>query len=123
MMDIDDFKQINDAYGHFFGDTCLKHIAQVFEKNTREGDWVSRWGGDEFVGAFWREDDDHVDIEHRMKAALERSPIKAPDGRPITLLLSSAFHEVDSTVNLQELLQLIDPKLTEPRLQKYSATN
>jgi diguanylate cyclase (GGDEF)-like protein len=48
-MDLDDFKQINDRYGHDVGDTVLQTIARRLQDNTREDDTVSRHGGDEFL--------------------------------------------------------------------------
>jgi len=47
--DIDDFKQINDNYGHNIGDIVLKDIAGIFRKCTRLTDFVGRWGGEEFM--------------------------------------------------------------------------
>ncbi len=48
MMDIDDFKGINDNYGHDTGDQALKLVADVLRENTRRMDAPGRWGGDEF---------------------------------------------------------------------------
>jgi diguanylate cyclase (GGDEF)-like protein len=52
ILDLDDFKSINDAQGHMVGDAVLRHIAQILEKITRPSDVVCRFGGDEFVLIF-----------------------------------------------------------------------
>ena len=49
MIDLDGFKQINDTYGHVVGDELLRHFAQELKQNSRAGELVGRWGGDEFV--------------------------------------------------------------------------
>jgi len=48
-MDIDDFKNVNDQFGHSTGDLTLIHIAKVVTENIRDIDLVARWGGDEFM--------------------------------------------------------------------------
>lgn len=50
--DINDFKSINDTYGHMVGDEVLRKIADIFRNNIRISDCVGRWGGDEFVFIF-----------------------------------------------------------------------
>ena len=47
--DVDDFKFINDSFGHQAGDYCLAHIANILKNNTHESDWVGRLDGDEFA--------------------------------------------------------------------------
>ncbi len=49
MIDVDNFKIINDTYGHPVGDLVLKALAKIFISNTRKVDIVSRYGGEEFV--------------------------------------------------------------------------
>jgi len=49
MMDIDHFKDVNDTYGHEAGDTVLKKLANMVTEQSRQGDFVCRYGGEEFV--------------------------------------------------------------------------
>lgn len=67
VIDLDEFKSVNDRYGHQAGDACLKHLADVVRRNTRKGDWFARWGGDEFVLLFWDSGG-----KHQAKTTLER---------------------------------------------------
>ncbi|MGJ7514904.1 sensor domain-containing diguanylate cyclase [Pseudomonas baetica] len=48
-MDIDDFKNINDHYGHALGDAALVHVVDNVKRFVRGGDLLARWGGDEFI--------------------------------------------------------------------------
>ena len=50
--DIDDFKQVNDTYGHDEGDHVIKEIARIIREGVREKDFVCRYGGDEFIIGF-----------------------------------------------------------------------
>jgi diguanylate cyclase len=49
MIDLDNFKNINDTYGHIAGDEILKQLSNILKYNIRTIDIATRWGGDEFV--------------------------------------------------------------------------
>ncbi len=49
MIDLDDFKNINDSYGHLAGDSLLKEAARIFKHSVRNSDILARFGGDEFI--------------------------------------------------------------------------
>src|SRR5215203_437424 len=53
LFDLDHLKAINDEHGHRAGDACVVRSAEVLNRNMRAGDWVARWGGDEFVVGMW----------------------------------------------------------------------
>lgn len=49
MIDIDDFKRVNDEHGHLEGDRVLKELSEILTQNTRSADLLGRWGGEEFI--------------------------------------------------------------------------
>lgn len=49
LIDIDNFKKINDSFGHIAGDSVLRQFSEILIQNTRKNDIIARWGGEEFA--------------------------------------------------------------------------
>jgi diguanylate cyclase (GGDEF)-like protein len=72
MIDIDKFKNINDAYGHLKGDYVLKEIAKILCDNIRKIDILGRWGGEEFLIVDSEGDKDKVvEFAEKIRKAIE----------------------------------------------------
>lgn len=66
--DIDDFKDINDNYGHDCGDVVLKTFATILNKMMRQADIICRYGGEEFVGLIsYKEKNEVINYINRIK--------------------------------------------------------
>ncbi|WP_460149864.1 GGDEF domain-containing protein [Pseudomonas sp. S3_A03] len=88
MLDLDHFKRINDGYGHLAGDKVLKIIANVLRKRLRPGDFIARFGGEEFV--LLMPDSpltDALTVGEVLRNAIEACPFHFK-GEPVTITVS-----------------------------------
>ena len=88
-------RQINDKHGHSAGDAVISHVAALLQLNTRRGDWVSRWGGDEFVVGLHRNRALKMVMERIVKA-IAASPARS---RPAWRLRVAVSCGVPSTAS------------------------
>lgn len=118
ILDVDDFKQINDGFGHLNGDRCLREVAARLSETARASDSVFRWGGDEFV-VLLPESSYHgaVRVAERMEAVIEES-VRRPDGKALTITCGLA--ELTEAANADDFLAAADLALMS--LKAPSAT-
>lgn len=93
-LDLDNFKHINDNFGHDAGDVVLREVAQRLRENIREEDTIARMGGDEFVIILFNPDShEHIAelIERIRRAVMTRVEVKGHEILPGTSIGVSLF--------------------------------
>ncbi|NPA60419.1 MAG: GGDEF domain-containing protein [Epsilonproteobacteria bacterium] len=87
MLDIDDFKKINDMYGHIVGDKVLIFVGNILKKTLRDGDKVFRYGGEEFIIVLNRTDTKNCDkIANRLLSLIrDNQLIYKDEGLSVTI--------------------------------------
>lgn len=108
--DIDDFKKINDTFGHKYGDEVIRRVAQLIRQNCPEGSFCFRYGGDEFVMILPRTD---RAVGERLKAEIKRQAAEMNTGISIGIvqtvpgsgrLLQSWVEEADQNMYREKML-------------------
>ena len=113
IFDLDNFKSINDNYGHLVGDKVLQEVGRQLPKTIREGDLAIRYGGDEFLIVLRNVDiQDALAVVGRIKRKLESHPIDTGEGSPVSVKLSGgiASTSVDG-FDSSELVHRADDRL------------
>lgn len=109
LADIDDFKTVNDTYGHIEGDAAIQTVSAALERSFRAADLIARWGGDEFAVFCMAQDPEH------MKAASDRldAEIASVEPRSYPLEVSIGLHwEAEAKVDmLDTMLRAADQAL------------
>lgn len=117
LADLDHFKMINDRYGHAVGDEVLKAVACRFESGMREGDWVARWGGEEFLFVLHGSTAEAAaGIMQRLAGQVRATPIRTSVG-DIALSLSAGVAAFDaSECDTLSMLEKIDQALYRAKM-------
>ncbi|MGE3376249.1 MAG: two-component regulator propeller domain-containing protein [Vicinamibacteria bacterium] len=92
LLDLDEFKSVNDTYGHAAGDAVLAQLSGLLRRNVRSADHVVRWGGEEFlVVARFVERGQAEEIAEKLRAAVEAHAFALADGRIVRRTASIGF--------------------------------
>lgn len=113
MIDVDDFKVINDNHGHQAGDQVLRKVAATLVSNVRDGDAVCRYGGDEFLIIFQHSSQEEVEwIVQRIRERMTEFPFRTRTSQ-LTVSISAglAWCAPDRPMSVERLIGMADRAL------------
>ena len=121
MLDLDHFKNVNDTYGHVFGDKVLSSVSEIIKNSVRPDDYFIRYGGEEFVVMTAGTKINKVlEIAERIRVAIENNPVFNEERKlyvKITISIGvSNFDNLD--LNARELIENADKALYNAKVKR-----
>ena len=121
ILDLDDFKQVNDTYGHLQGDEVLRTVGELLESESRAIDEPARYGGEEFVVALPETGSEGaVEVAERIRSRLEEEAVPAVEGRGKPLRVTASFGTAtlpDAAADVRGLFEAADEALYKAKAQ------
>ena len=114
--DLDNFKEVNDRFGHPTGDVVLREFAHTLEEGIRDVDLAGRWGGEEFVLVLPGTDlGGAVHVAERIRAARAERVVLSAEGEPIRVTASFGVAAFPEAATAQALLAAADAALYQAK--------
>lgn len=110
IFDLDNFKQINDNYGHAFGDEVLKMAAETISKGVKRTDYVFRWGGEEFLVLLKAEKNIAYKVAERIRLELEFQELYCGTEK-ISVTTTVGISSYNENLSEKELFAIADRNL------------
>lgn len=111
LCDIDNFKKINDTYGHTFGDEVLIHVAQILKHSVGQAHFVARWGGEEFLLLLTTPDyQEAYDILEHVRLSINHHEFQIKN-ETIHITATFGMCKFDNSKNIEKCLKYIDEAL------------
>ncbi|MEZ4503781.1 MAG: GGDEF domain-containing protein [Dehalococcoidia bacterium] len=125
MVDLDNFKGLNDTHGHAFGDLVLRTVASTLRANLRESDVLARYGGDEFVIVLPEAArGDSAAVGEKLRAAVAARLLVDGDVEArTTISVGVATYPSEHATSEADLLRLADEALLEAKRTGRDRTN
>ncbi len=117
-VDLDNFKAINDDFGHTAGDRVLQRVASILSRNVRLSDYVARLGGDEFAVVLVHADGDHGELRMRILRDLINNTKLKIGGRQFQLNASFGTVPYGPDSEVRDLLQQADRAMYREKIRR-----
>jgi diguanylate cyclase len=116
LIDVNEFKGINDTYGHWAGDRCLEELSKLIKTNLRGTDFLARYGGDEFIAVLPSTNEEGASITAgKLRQLIAKSRFRYRDQRiPLTISIGCATIS-SSDKNAEEVFNRADAALYEDK--------
>ncbi|MDI6706097.1 MAG: GGDEF domain-containing protein [Bacillota bacterium] len=120
LIDIDNFKGINDTYGHMVGDHVLHQFGEILQNSTRKNDIIARWGGEEFaVILFHTDTEEAFNIADRIRTVVEDHVFSCETITcKITISIGIASIEEGKDVGTEQFIRVADEALYRAKEKK-----
>jgi diguanylate cyclase (GGDEF)-like protein len=116
LLDLDNFKSVNDTHGHPAGDKVLRRVAETLATSIRQVDLAARYGGEEFAVIVPEADlEGAVALAERLRAAIESSRVELPGGERLVVTASFGVAVKGDLPQAEELIAVADVALYESK--------
>ncbi len=117
--DMDDFKSINDTWGHHKGDEALAAMADIFKRSFRDSDLIARISGDEFALLLLDTHEENFDIIfRRLQKNIDAFNVRSGGLFILSLSIGMALYDYSRPCSVEDLLKLADKRMYHQKQQK-----
>jgi diguanylate cyclase (GGDEF)-like protein len=111
MVDVDDFKKVNDTYGHEAGDEVLKYVARTIQTGVKKTDRVFRWGGEEICILLKADKEQALQAAERIRKDISRDGVFYKEGEKLSVTVTMGICEYRDGHTIKSMMEEADGKL------------
>lgn len=116
ILDLDDFKKVNDTYGHLAGDTVLASVGNILQDCVRSEDFVGRYGGEEFIVITASHDPQHIArVAERIRSRVEGSNFVSLEGEGLRMTVSIGTSLYLPGMSVEKAIAMTDAALYDAK--------
>ena len=111
LMDIDNFKKVNDTFGHDCGDEVLKFVAGIISNGVRKNDNVFRWGGEEILVLLNSDEQKAIEVAEKIRREIEKSVVNYRGEVKVSVTVTIGLSTYAGGKSIQDMMDDADAKL------------